>query len=375
MYHLRTESINQGYRQVIDALLEKGEKTAPRGLVTMELHPFCWEITNPRKRSCEIIGRWKNLGFQLAECMWMLDGRDDLATLDHYVPNYGRFSDDGKVLPGAYGKRIRDWNGVNQFQTAFEKLMKDPNSRQAVIVIWNPEKDNLTTNDPPCTNWFHLTIRKGRLDWTTVMRGNDVLWGTPYNLFNFMTMQEVIAGWLGIEVGMYTHFVDCMHIYADKINVVKRIISQEHNNIDIYDYFAPQDARLAKFNSERVIRRIAELQMILLRHPCTTHDVLQAHVIANALPRGYWRNMGLALVCAEHIKNGAHALATAMLSHITNEFMPSLAQRICRTLYRDDINPRENAIWETVSKLPKPVQKFIMENPIKEMKELEALSI
>jgi thymidylate synthase len=375
MFHLKTESINEGYRQIIDALLEKGEMTAPRGLVTRELHPFCWEITNPRKRSCEIIGRWKNTGFQLAECLWMLDGRDDLETLNHYVPNYTRFSDDTTTLSGAYGKRIKDWNGINQFQTAFEKLMKDPNSRQAVIVIWNPEKDNLTTNDPPCTNWFHLTIRNSKLDWTTVMRGNDVLWGTPYNLFNFMTMQEMIAGWLGIDVGTYTHFVDCMHIYEERLDVVKRIVSQEHNNIDVYDFIKPLDSRLAKFVSEHTIRKLAVVQKILLRHPYTAKDRQDALAIVDVLPWGYWRSIGYTLLVCEDIRFGQTKQALEILGNISNEFQVAIAQQICRLLFRQGTDPRSvKELWKVIEKYPKKLQKFVMENPLKEMESLEVMS-
>ena len=45
------------------------------------------------------------------------------------------------------------------------------------------------------------------------MRSNDLHRGTPYNLIQFTTLQEVMAGWLGVELGEYLHFADSLHVY------------------------------------------------------------------------------------------------------------------------------------------------------------------
>lgn len=45
------------------------------------------------------------------------------------------------------------------------------------------------------------------------MRSNDVHRGLPYNVVQFTTLQEVMAGWLGLEVGGYHHWSDSLHLY------------------------------------------------------------------------------------------------------------------------------------------------------------------
>src|SRR6185437_1125409 len=35
----------------------------------------------------------------------------------------------------------------------------------------------------------------------------------PYNFIQWTSMQEIVAGWLGAEVGTYTHISDSLHVY------------------------------------------------------------------------------------------------------------------------------------------------------------------
>jgi thymidylate synthase len=48
----------------------------------------------------------------------------------------------------------------------------------------------------------------------TTMRSNDVWLGLPYDLFTATILQELMAGWLGVELGTYHHHVDSLHLYA-----------------------------------------------------------------------------------------------------------------------------------------------------------------
>lgn len=369
MYVLKTESVNKGYSKLLNDLVTKGEETNPRGLPTWEISPACWEITNPRMRSCEVIGRWKNLGFQLAECLWILAGKNDLAMLQHYVPYYNGFSDDGFTLSGAYGKRLRNWNSsgneIDQLQCVYEKLLSDKDSRQAVMVIFNPSLDYKKTCDVPCTNWFHFSVRNGKLNLTVVMRSNDAIWGSPYNLYNFMTIQEVMAGWLGIEVGEYRHIVDCLHVYKNKVEVIKRINSQISKSVDIYDYCKPQDARLPKFDFEQMLYKLVMVEElsrgITAREECSCIDLIRK------LPHGYWQSYGWALLCDNIIRKCHVERAIPLLSNIKNEFYYSLLQKACRILYRHELKAEEyNEVKHLLKPLPKVLQKWILENPKEE---------
>ena len=70
-----------------------------------------------------------------------------------------------------------------------------------------------SSEDVPCNVSSHLMIRQGCLEWLQVMRSNDLIWGTPYNFVQFTSIQEIVAGWLGVEVGNYVHVSDSLHVY------------------------------------------------------------------------------------------------------------------------------------------------------------------
>jgi thymidylate synthase len=92
-------------------------------------------------------------------------------------------------------------------------LKADPDSRRALIQLYDPARDAEGHRDVPCTLGFQFHLRNGRLDMATSMRGQDVWIGLPYDLFFYTTLHELVAGWLGVEPGDYRHHVGSLHIY------------------------------------------------------------------------------------------------------------------------------------------------------------------
>jgi len=66
----------------------------------------------------------------------------------------------------------------------------------------------------PCNVASILKVRDGKLHWMQIMRSNDVYMGLPYNIVQFTTMQEVIAGWLGLDLGEYNQISNSLHVYT-----------------------------------------------------------------------------------------------------------------------------------------------------------------
>ena len=60
---------------------------------------------------------------------------------------------------------------------------------------------NPSAEDIPCNLSSLLKIRKNQLEWMQINRSNDIYRGLPYNIVQFTTLQELMASWLGIEVG------------------------------------------------------------------------------------------------------------------------------------------------------------------------------
>ena len=228
-------NVNESYRGLMSAIIEKGKKISPRGLDTLELSPVSITIHNPLENIIYSDSRRLNYGFMLGELAWILQKSDDMNHICWYNKNWAAFSDDGKTLNGAYGKRIFAYgeNRVNQFESVYNLLKEDKNSRQGTIVLFDPNLDFKKTKDKPCTNMIRFSVREEKLNMLVVMRSNDIMFGYPYDVFNFTSLQEIMAGKLNIEVGTYTHVVDSLHMYLEQKDWCKSIIKE--NDSSTYD--------------------------------------------------------------------------------------------------------------------------------------------
>ena len=213
MLVLSAGSANELYAAVCREVLEQGRPVAPRGMPTTEVLGASLVLTDPRRRLVHLPhARVVNPAFAVAEALWILSGSDS-PWIFIYNRALARYADEG-VLRGAYGPRIRRWQvQVDQLDHVRRLLRRDPDSRQAVIQVYDPARDTLGHRDVPCTVNYRFFLRDGRLQMHTTMRSNDVWLGLPYDLFTATLMQELMAGWLDVELGSYHHHVDSLHLY------------------------------------------------------------------------------------------------------------------------------------------------------------------
>jgi thymidylate synthase len=131
---------------------------------------------------------------------------------------------DANNFHAGYGYRLRKRFNIDQMERAYQALTKNPDSRQIVLQIWDATDDFPTADgvplaaDIPCNIVSILKVRGGALEWTQIMRSNDIFRGLPYNFVQFTSMQEILAGWLKINVGSYNHVSDSLHIYERDLN-------------------------------------------------------------------------------------------------------------------------------------------------------------
>jgi thymidylate synthase len=197
------------------------QASAGRGGLTLEMLHAVLHIHDPRQRWAFSRQPALNPAFALAEVIWMLAGRRDSRFVNYWNPLLPRFAGDGETYHGAYGWRLRHEHGIDQLQRAYETLHANPDSRQVVLQIWKPTLDlpretgTPAAPDIPCNISSLLKVREGRLDWLQIMRSNDVVRGLPYNVVQWTSLQEIMAGWLGVQLGSYVHLSDSLHVYGE----------------------------------------------------------------------------------------------------------------------------------------------------------------
>ncbi|MBW4495039.1 MAG: thymidylate synthase [Oscillatoria princeps RMCB-10] len=232
MFRNATWAFAEGLR----AILSEGETIAVRGQTTREVRSHLIRIASPLERVYVIPHRNNNIFAQIAETLWVIAGRNDMAFLSRYLPRAADFSDDGKVWRGGYGPRLRNWHGADQLKEVTELLKNDRNSRRAVMMIFDPAQDFVASKDIPCNNWLHFIIRDGKLHLAVAIRSNDIWWGfSGINTFEWSVLHEMVAYWTGTEVGEYAHFASSFHLYDRHFPVAEKVLANWKGKT-LYDF-------------------------------------------------------------------------------------------------------------------------------------------
>lgn len=171
-------------------------------------------IEDPTRNIVKSPDRKMPMRYAVGELLWYLSGSNRLADISTFSKVWERMSDDGETVNSAYGYRIFEKFGFDQFDFIAQLLRDEPHSRQAVIHIKDPRNyAKHPTADVPCTIALQYLIRDGKLNATTFMRSNDLWTGFPYDVFSFTALQIILAFKLGVEIGTYTHFATSLHLY------------------------------------------------------------------------------------------------------------------------------------------------------------------
>lgn len=238
--HIEVDNFLTVYPELVQLVQGGGITASPRGQEVTEYPlPLAWTIQNPQKWALTIPGRKMNPFFALAEVVWMWSGKSGAEFITYYNKSFAQFLD-GNIpyFNAAYGARVRHYGyrevpfrdtphpyttgqvhepvEVDQLFHVISKLQRDPSTRQAVVALWDPIKDNFhQSKDYPCNNMVYFSNRDGKLNVTVVIRSNDLIWGTPHNMIQFAHLQALIAGSLGLGMGWFTVLCNNLHYYTN----------------------------------------------------------------------------------------------------------------------------------------------------------------
>jgi thymidylate synthase len=189
-----------------------------KGTKTKEILNACVCLTNPRSRFIYHPKRKFNVAFNIAEMLSHISGINSTSYFGFWNSNYTQFSDNGLNFYGNYGERLK-----NYFPALVTKLKNNSQTRQAVLNIYCSNDMLTNTKDVPCTLALDFKIRKNKLNLTTFMRSNDLIWGLMYDLPAFTMIQEIVANSVGAELGVYTHFATSLHVYERHWELLKNM--------------------------------------------------------------------------------------------------------------------------------------------------------
>lgn len=246
MFSFEASNIHHAVYEGLTYLLANGVRESSRnGDVLVAPGPVCTVYTSPLRRVLLSPTRDANPFFHFFEALWMINGDNDIDFPCWFTPQYAQYSDDGKTMWDAYGYRWRKFFGWDQLPDIAEELKKNPNTRRAVLSMWNAAciedatfDDNISDfyvaarggKAVPCNTHAYFDARGGKLNMTVCCRSNDMIFGGyGANAVHFSYLLEHMSVLTGYPVGVYRQFSNNFHTYLEKFPIERLEILVEES--------------------------------------------------------------------------------------------------------------------------------------------------
>lgn len=158
--------------------------------------------------------KWKSSYAEL-EWEWYLSKNRSVSEIKKHAKIWDKMHDGNNIVNSNYGYQ---WSRNNQLEFVIEELTKNPNSRRAVLTIYDGKEHSIHSFDTPCTLSIVFNITNGKLNMSVLMRSNDLWFGFCNDQYCFSKLQQLVASKLSLPVGWYYHFSNNLHLYNQHLN-------------------------------------------------------------------------------------------------------------------------------------------------------------
>ena len=204
-------------------------------------------LTHPDERVNFSAVRDANPFFHLMEGLAMLAPHNSVAFLAYFAKAMLQYSDDGQTYNAFYGTRARRWTHtpkqlIDQLSIVIRTLRDNPDTRQAVVQLWDPIDLVFNSKDKACNLALLFDIsREGLVNMTSFNRSNDAVLGgvSGANIVHLSMFQEYVACALGRPVGVWWHISNNLHVYAEQPQWKR--LCEPANVTDIVDPYTNHD--------------------------------------------------------------------------------------------------------------------------------------
>ena len=240
MLTYRFDTFAEAYKDSLTDLITFPEyETRPRGMTIKENCDVALVIDNPLSCLYENTVRSSQLKYIAAELLWYFMGRNDVGYISKFAKFWESIQNDDGTVNSSYGHLLfanPNEHGFMQYEWAVDSLLKDKDSRQAVLHFNLPSHQRDGNKDFVCTMYGIFQIRENKLNFTVSMRSNDVILGLPTDIAFFATLQSQMLFHLvthggeefrELELGTYTHIANSFHLYERHFDLVDRMIRED----------------------------------------------------------------------------------------------------------------------------------------------------
>lgn len=280
MYSFRAFNTNQLFPTVVSEMLRRLDSSTMSGpasnLPLILPSALTVSVDNPIERLVFWDRPTCDPGYDLIYALWVVAGRCDVEPLSCLRPQVASISDDGKVINGAYGHRLRrefevePGSGIDQIRTVANSIRTNPGSMRHVLSLWDPRTDigSNSLSLPKCTHAY-FRVDDGLLNMSVCARASNVvdeLFGTDFWCFSLV--QELVAALSGTDVGSWTYFCDAPYVIPSKHGHLKKRVD---DYVKAYGGECPYKKGHVKatpvVNRDDPLRWLSEVEMLLDEGP------------------------------------------------------------------------------------------------------------
>lgn len=234
---IKGENFADLYKNICNELMTNPEyETAPRGQKIKEISDAILLNQDPTSNLFMNKARDVPLKYLAGELLWYFSGRNDHAFISRFSNFWSSIVNEDGTCNSAYGNLLFNMKdsqaGITQFQWAYDSLVKDKDSRQAIMHFNRPAHQYEGVKDFVCTLIGNFQIRNDKLNFTVDMRSNDIFFGLTFDYPFFTMLQQqmykhLVKVYPNLKIGTYTHIAHSLHVYERNFKQIKEMMKND----------------------------------------------------------------------------------------------------------------------------------------------------
>lgn len=167
---------------------------------------------------------WKS---GIKEILWIYQDQSndlDLLKNKYQITWWDEWDIGDRTIGQRYGATIKKYNLMNKLLT---NLKNQPYGRRHIINLFQESDLEETKGLYPCAMETQWSVRDGFLDMTLIQRSSDFLVANNINKIQYIALMMMVARHVGLEVGVFCHYVNNVHIYDRHLNQAYELLKRE----------------------------------------------------------------------------------------------------------------------------------------------------
>lgn len=221
-------------KEVLDNLVNNYQYiTSPRGQKIKEIIGTQIEIKNPYSNLFDNEIRSLPREYLAEELFLYFSGSNSAKEFSKASKFWDKIKNEDGTVNSAYGHLIFNKNlelyPLSQWDWAKQSLIKDKDSRQAIMHYNKPIHQQMSIKDFVCTLSNQFFIRDNKLHMISMMRSQDVYLGWPFDIVWFMTLifimrNDLLPYYPNLMIGKLIHQVGSIHLYERNFEMVEKML-------------------------------------------------------------------------------------------------------------------------------------------------------